>query len=697
MRKKPETLALTVALAGMLTVLFVFLADLVLSRHRDLTAGERRLQHFGIMMAEHTARTFEAVDVLLRETATDLSRNRHGWESWNPTKGWEYIAQRHSRAMPQVRDLILFDRYGNQRFISTYFPAPHINVKDRPYFTVLENGADSSTYGPYIGRNSGRYTYAIARRIVDENGQFAGAAFGAMEPAYLQDFCWSNRLADDFETVLINTKGEIIASCRPTDLSRQSPILGAKASGVLFAGKLPDEIPGSGLSSSNGILLAVAPVPGFRDLRILSAIPEETLLASWHNRLFELGTLALLVAVVLLVGALLVRRQVRELAGMTSELAASHEHLEDRIQEATHELAGQKNAAERANTAKSRFLAAASHDLRQPLHALSLFATDLQRQVTSGNTHDLPRLAEQIAASTVVLGNLLDSLLDISRLDVAGIKPDRSPAAIQPMFDRVAESFRRSALDRNMRLRFRPSRLWVETDPVMLERMISNLVSNALRYTRAGGTVLVAARRHGEQVMIEVRDSGIGIAPEHQAAIFAEFYQVGNTAREHDKGLGLGLSIVDRLARALGITVTLRSRPGQGTTFSLLVVGCPPAPALASPSANAATSLGRVHCIGTSGDMQACAHLVESWDYTVSVEDSIGTEPLPDRAVLIVDAALATAASAGLAIGAPLIVLVGTQDQPVPEGANRLVLPVRPARLRALLGQLQKTLSKSTP
>jgi hypothetical protein len=140
-------------------VLLVFMADLVLARHRDLESGERRLQHFGIMMAEHTARTFEAVDVLLRETATDLSHSRRDWENWEASRGWEYIAQRHSRAMPQLRDLIIL-MLGNQRFISTYFPAPRINVRDRPYFAALESGAESATYGPYIGRNSARYTYA---------------------------------------------------------------------------------------------------------------------------------------------------------------------------------------------------------------------------------------------------------------------------------------------------------------------------------------------------------------------------------------------------------------------------------------------------------------------------------------------------------------------------------------------------------
>ncbi|MBK8320701.1 MAG: hypothetical protein IPL05_19910 [Betaproteobacteria bacterium] len=155
-----------------MAVLTVFLADLIFTRQRDIDTSERRLQHFSIMMAEHTARAFEGIDVLLRETALDLSHNRAGWETWEASKGWEYIAQRHSRAMPQMRDLIIFDRDGNQRFISTYFPAPQINIKDRPYFQAIENGTDAATWGPYIGRNSGRYSYALARRIIDAKQAF---------------------------------------------------------------------------------------------------------------------------------------------------------------------------------------------------------------------------------------------------------------------------------------------------------------------------------------------------------------------------------------------------------------------------------------------------------------------------------------------------------------------------------------------
>jgi len=695
LKRKPETLALFVALIGTLTILMVFLTDLLVARHRDIEAGERRLQHFGIMMAEHTARSFEAIDVLLREMATDLSHNRRNWEKWEASQGWEYVAQRHSRAMPQLRDLIIFDRYGNQRFISTYFPPPHINVKDRPYFIALENGAEAASYGPYIGRNSGRYSYAIGRRINGEGGTFTGVAFAAVEPAYMQDFCWSNRLSDDFESVLINARGQIVASCRPTDLSRQSPVLGAQAADILFDGQLRGVVPETGLASGKHMRVSVSPVPGFADLRILTAIPEATLLASWRSRLIELGTLALLVTAVLLVGGLLVRRQVREMAALTAELEAGHELLEQRVQSATQELAGRKDAAERANKAKSRFLAAASHDLRQPLHALSLFAADLQRQIRSGTANNLPRLAEQISTSTTILGELLDSLLDISRLDVVGVKPEIRNFPLGPLFERLANSGRRTAADRNLSLRFRPTNLWLESDPVMIERIIANLLSNALRYTPPAGRVLVAARKRGDEVLIEIRDSGMGIAPEHQAAIFAEFYQVGNAAREHTKGLGLGLSIVDRLARALDVSIDLHSQVGRGTTFALHVrAGRAPQ---WEPPEQQLLAAGRIFCIGTSEALHDCIKLAESWHYNVSHDDGGSDQVLPSQTLIITEIDLAPAVSRKLPANSPLIVLVGPDHPPLPNGAHALPLPVRPAKLRALISQLQKTFSKSMP
>jgi len=691
MRRKPEVPILYVALICTLTVLVVFLTDLVLARQRDLEAGEQRVQRFGVMMAEHTARSFDAIDMLLREMASDLSLGRRDWTDWDPNQGWEYVAQHHSRAMPQLRDLAIFDRLGNQRFISTYFPPPQISIRSRPYFGLLESGADSVAFGPYVSQNSGRYTYIIGHRIATVDGRFAGVILGALEPAYLQDFCWANRLSDDFEAVLINDSNQIVASCRPTDLSRQSPLMGAAADEALFGGKLRDLVPPVGVNRGNDLLVSVSPVPGFADLRILTAIPEASLLTNWYNRLIELSTLGTLITVVMLVGGLIIRRQVRDMATMTEQLAASHEHLEERIRAATEELAGQKDAAEHANRAKSRFLAAASHDLRQPLHALSLFAADLQRQARSGSAQDLPRLAEQIASSTALLGELLDSLLDISRLDVAGVEPEIRSFPLQPLFERLNSAFRRAAVDRNLSLHFRATRRWLDSDPVMVERIIANLLSNALCYTPSGGRILVAARLRGEEVRIEVRDSGIGIAPEHQAAIFAEFYQVGNPAREPNKGLGLGLSIVDRLARALGVKLSLRSRPGAGATFALHIP-------LHYPSVRELPSCrprseGLVVLFGDSEELSACRKLLESWNYTVEV--SRGHYQPPAGAIIIADAArIEEIAQRGPQ--APVIA-IGASIQELPPGIHALPLPVRPAKLRALVSQLQKSPLKSMP
>ncbi len=695
-QRRPDLAVLLILLIGTLTVVAAHVGDLIASRERELTIGELRVEHFGIMIGEHTARSFEAVDILLREIAIDLSEDTHDWTNWQPVQGWNYLAARHSHSLPQLRDLIIFDRDGRQLFISTYFPTPHINVRDRPYFAALKAGQMRTTFGPYIGRNSGRYTYAVARRINDANKGFAGIAFAAIETGYFQDFCWSNRLADDFESVIINAGGQIVATCRPTDLSRQSPTLGATARDVLYGGKLQGWLPATGVMRNNGLIASLSPVPGFSDLQVLTVLPEASLLVGWRSRAEQLGALVAVVTLILLLGAWLARRQVLQMLAMTRELASSHEKLADRVKEATNELATQKDEAEQANRAKSRFLAAASHDLRQPMHALALFTADLQRQIRSGRTDELGRLSEQITTSTNLLGEMLDSLLDISRLDVAGIKPEIRTFAVKLMFDRLAAAFRRAAVDRQQTLIFRPSALCVDSDPQMVERMLANLLSNALRYTQNGGRILVAARRRGPDVLIEVRDNGRGIASEHQAAIFTEFYQVGNPAREQGKGLGLGLSIIDRLARALDIEVRLRSVSGRGTVFGLLIKTRPETGnAMPIPAGNEVA----IHLVGPGDQLQSTMGLMRTWNYAVSWQPSIVT-PVPDipRPTIVVTlASLANSVRAACPPTIPIIVLVDTKETIMPDGVFPLSLPLRPAKLRALLGQIQKTLSKPMP
>jgi len=332
------------------------------------------------------------------------------------------------------------------------------------------------------------------------------------------------------------------------------------------------------------------------------------------------------------------------------------------------------------------------------LHALSLFVTDLQRKVRNASPQqDLPHLAEQIAASTSTLGELLDSLLDISRLDVAGIKPEIRRFALQPTFERLQNSFRRAAVDRNISLNFRSSPLWGESDPVMIERMLANLISNALRYTQPGGRILVAARKRKTHILLEVRDNGPGIAAEHQAAIFAEFYQVGNTAREQNKGLGLGLSIVDRLARALKIEISLHSRPNRGTNFGLTLPYASPVVSNASPAL--AEAGPTIHFIGNSSDLLAAIELVRNWNFQITQETALNAQPasLAAQTLIITEAHLAESVRAHYPDNNALIAFINTPGATVPNGVQTLITPIRPAKLRALIGQLQKTFSKSMP
>jgi signal transduction histidine kinase/CheY-like chemotaxis protein len=246
--------------------------------------------------------------------------------------------------------------------------------------------------------------------------------------------------------------------------------------------------------------------------------------------------------------------------------------LEGRVQAANAELQlrliqtqAAREQAEQASIAKSRFFAAASHDLRQPLHSLGLFASALDEQLPSPQAR---QTARGIRESITALESLFDALLDLSRLDAGVITAQPRNVSLQALFDRLGRELHAEAVERELRLRFVPTRAVVHTDPVLLERMLTNLVSNALRYTREGGVVIGVRRRRGRAV-IEVIDSGIGIPPDKQALVFEEFYQVSNPGRDRRRGLGLGLAIVRRLASLLGHPLSLTSTVGRGTCFRI--------------------------------------------------------------------------------------------------------------------------------
>jgi signal transduction histidine kinase len=224
--------------------------------------------------------------------------------------------------------------------------------------------------------------------------------------------------------------------------------------------------------------------------------------------------------------------------------------------------------AERANEAKSRFLAAASHDLRQPYQALRLFHAALLSQDIPAGTKDT--ILSKMDMAMTAGEELLNSLLDLSTLDAGVVTPKWSDADVAQLVATLEARHRPVAEGRGLRFRVHAVAARVHTDPVLLGRILDNLIANAIRYTPAGG-ILLAARRRRNAVAIEVWDTGIGIAPEHRQAVFEEFYQVSNVERDRGKGTGIGLAIAAKTARLMGCTLELASREGHGTRFRVVI------------------------------------------------------------------------------------------------------------------------------
>lgn len=229
------------------------------------------------------------------------------------------------------------------------------------------------------------------------------------------------------------------------------------------------------------------------------------------------------------------------------------------------ELIAARQAAENATLAKSRFLAAASHDLRQPVQAIHLFNDTLLRM---GLNEQQKSISDHLSRSVDSLSDLLNGLLNVSQLDAGVVRASPEAIPVQPFFYRMDNEFSPMASRKNLsfRLCFPRKELAVLTDARLLMSLLGNLIGNAIKYTLHGG-VLVGVRQRGDHALIQVWDTGIGIAPQHMARLSEEFFQVENSERDRAKGVGLGLAIVKRLARLLGTEVVCRSQPGKGSVF----------------------------------------------------------------------------------------------------------------------------------
>ena len=346
---------------------------------------------------------------------------------------------------------------------------------------------------------------------------------------------------------------------------------------------------------------------------------------------------------------------------LTRSLAIRYENVDliAELKDKTRSALDARAAAESANRAKSQLLAAASHDLRQPLHALGLYVSALSARARDAEWRPLVAHVESAANALEIQ---FAQLSDLSRLDAGALVPERTEIALGGLFARIRAEFAPQAAARGLAFTIVPTRLVVESDPALLERIVGNLVANGIRYTNRGG-VLLGARRAGKRVAIDVVDTGIGIAPAHRERIFEEFYRVKEHSRTDQprRGMGLGLAIVRRFADLLGHDITLDTCVGRGSRFRVLV------PRIVRTPSRARLLRAALHCaepgvpscagrvvavIDDDGEtLDAMQTLFETWGATVACGDSVDAllaaigdvERYPD--LIVADLRLAEGAS----------------------------------------------------
>jgi signal transduction histidine kinase len=439
---------------------------------------------------------------------------------------------------------------------------------------------------------------------------------------------------------------------------------------------------------------------------------------AWHLQLAIILTLLFCITVLMartygsaLGQAITLKTRTDELAGrLRTEMVATEEAR--RVAEEA------RRAAEAANRAKTQFFAAASHDLRQPLHAMGLFAEALRQR-----SHDpeVASLVNSINESVDALEGLFGELLDITRIDTGGVDVNPAPVRLRELFQRLRLHFEPVAFEKGLMLSFRGEGLVAHADPVLLERVLRNLVSNAIRYTDDGGVLVSARLRHrpeGPRLLVQVWDSGIGISEASLPRIWEEFFQAQSNRpleAHQRKGLGLGLAIVKRLSVLMEAPIAVRSRQGHGTVFSLEVpVGKAPRGSIEAAPAGPKMPIGLtlegrfiVVVEDEAAVREGLVVLLQAWGARVAAFDTVealeawlaspGAEP-PDLQLVDyrlpqgrtgIDALVALRARwAGKRL--PAIVITGSslgghEDEAVTHDYHLLIKPVLPNKLRAMI------------
>ena len=533
-----------------------------------------------------------SISQFVKEIEGQLARATQLPWSADTLEEWRFDAVRMLRQVPAITELSQLDAAGREQirmsrvardvvgsqtdlsgdpaFVEAikkkvYYGPIHFLRESEPYMTLAMAGVRRD-YGVIVAQVNLKFIWEVVSEIkVGEHGQ-----------AYVVDADARLIAHPDISRVLRNT-----------DVSHLAQVQAARSAMPLGQTPVVDDIQG------RQVLTAYAPVARLGWL-VFAELPVDEAYAPLYASIRRSGIL-LLVALILAVfaGLYLAHKMVvpiralrdgaarigrgdlaqritiktgdelealgNQFNSMASRLQESYATLERKVEERTHQL-------ELANLAKSRFLAAASHDLRQPLHALGLFVAQLRGRMSAA---ERGRIVEHIDLAVAGMSELFNALLDISKLDAGALTPNITNFPVAQVLKRIESTFASVAREKGLSLSVVPTTVWVRSDLILLERILLNLVSNAVRYTSDGG-VVVGCRKRGGRLRIEVWDTGPGIAEDQRQKIFDEFYRLGDPDRDGRVGLGLGLAIVDRLCRLLDYPIELTSTLGRGSRFTVV-------------------------------------------------------------------------------------------------------------------------------
>ena len=553
--------ALWLALAAIaLSALVAVCIDAEVDYRETLEQTERRTESTAALLDQHVRQTLHAADFVLGQ-AIELSRQGPPDQAT-----WRRLHDLEA-GLPERGRLLIFDADGNLVLDSRAFPAPQYNISGQPRFQAHRQG-NPFIVTPMANAPIGDCLhFTVSRPIVDKLGHMLGIASAAIDVANFSDHYKALDLGEGGIIAVFDREGGIILRQPNPERFQGRNIVGGVILGAVV--RSPQGFLPVSPSKLDGIerLVAYRALDEFGLVAVAGIATDEALAGWWRARVITLAALSVFALILAALAALAFRGLNREQAMMRD--------LERTVRDRTEEARLQAEAARRANEDKTRFLAAASHDLRQPLQAAGMFVEVLAARLTA-TPHQ--GVVEKLRQSIEATGTLLSTLLDVSTLEAGKVQPNVTAFPLMPLLASLADQMEPEAAARHLRLKVAVTSAWVVSDRVLLERLLRNFLVNALRYTSRGGVLLGCRRRSGGQLLIVVVDTGIGVPDDKREMIFDDFTRLENSLPSivGSRGPGLGLGVVRRMAQLLGHKIEVRSIVGKGSSFGVLVPSARP-------------------------------------------------------------------------------------------------------------------------